>query len=223
MMPMDNADRAAPLRQRSTASNRRRQMIEATLDALAAKGYAAFTIADVARAVGVSTALVLSHFKTKDQLLLEVQRRLAGEYHDNWQRMLEAAGPDPASRLWALALAEFSEATCRPRKILAWKAFWAVPQSRSEYLQEFGPRNVEYLRILTACCAQLIEEGPYPGYEAGLIARMIDSLYGGLWLELTSTATPLTVHEARRAALNHLALLFPRHFTSRGPLRSRAR
>jgi AcrR family transcriptional regulator len=219
---MSDESLATPLRtrQRSTGADRRRQMIEATLDGLATKGYASLTIADVARSVGISTALVLAHFKTKELLLLEVQRQLADEYHDNWRQMLEAAGPAPAARLWALVMAEFAEAVCTPRKILAWKAFWAEAHGRSDYLKEFGPRNVEYLRILSDCCARIIAEGGYQGYDAGLVARIIDSLNGGLWLELTSTATPMTVHEARRAALTHLVLLFPRDFTTRGPLKT---
>ncbi|MGH9678600.1 MAG: TetR family transcriptional regulator, partial [Candidatus Acidiferrales bacterium] len=217
-MSMQSETAAKPMRQRSTAVDRRRQLIEATLDVLAAKGYANITIADVARSVGISTALVLLHFKTKDQLLLEAQRQLAREYHDNWQRALEGAGPDPASRLWALAMAEFAEPICMPRKILAWKAFWAEGHGRREYIKEFGPRNIEYLRIVTDCCARIIEEGGYKSYDARLIARTIDSLSTGLWLELTSTATPMTVHEVRRVGLTHLALLFPRHFTPQGPI-----
>ena len=208
-----------PRRRRSTGVDRRRQLIEATLDVLATKGYASLTISDIARSVGISTALVLLHFKTKDGLLLEAQRQLAREYHDNWQQALETAGPTPADRLWALGVAEFAEFVCMPRKVLAWKAFWAEGHGRREYLKEFGPRNIEYLRILTECCAKIIEEGGYRGYDARLVARVIDALSAGLWLELTSTATPMTVHEARRAWLTHLALLFPQHFTPQGPIR----
>ena len=210
---------AAAPRRRAKGADRRRQVLEATLDVLAAKGYAELTIADIARSLGISTALILSHFKTKDGLLLETQRMLGREYHDNWQQALAASGESAAEKLWALVTAEFDQQVCTPRKILAWKAFWAEARGRGEYIAEFGPRNVEYLRIATALCAALIKEGGYQGYDARVAARSIDSLEAGLWLELTSTATPMTVHEARKTALEHLFMIFPRHFTARGPIR----
>ncbi|HVO00611.1 MAG TPA: TetR family transcriptional regulator [Candidatus Cybelea sp.] len=205
-------------RRRAKGADRRRQVLEATLDVLAAKGFD-LTIADIARHLGISTALILSHFKTKDQLLLETQRMLGREYHDNWQRALAASGPSAAEQLWNLVSAEFDEQVCTPRKVLAWKAFWAEARGRREYIDEFGPRNIEYLKIATALCAALIKEGRYQGYDARVAARTIDSLEAGLWLELTSTATPMTIHEARKTALEHLFMMFPRHFTTRGPIK----
>jgi TetR/AcrR family transcriptional repressor of bet genes len=208
-----------PVRRRAKGSDRRRQILDATLDVLAEKGFAEITIADVARAIGISTALVLSHFRTKNLLLLEAQRMLAREYHDNWQQALAAGGPSAAEKLWVLADAEFAVGICTPKKIMAWKAFWAEGRLRREYIAEFGRRNVEYLRLMTELCATLIKQGPYAGYDARVCARSIDALGSGLWMELTSTATPMTLNETRKTALTHLAMMFPRHFTPKGPLK----
>lgn len=210
-----------PGRRRAKGSDRRRQIIEATLDVLADKGFAEITIGDVARAIGISTALVLSHFRTKEQLLLEAQRMLAREYHDNWQRALAASGPSAAERLWVLADAEFAVGICTPKKLMAWKAFWAEGRLRREYIAEFGARNVEYLRLMTELCAALIQQGKYAGYDPRVCARSIDALGSGLWMELTSTATPMTLNETRKTALTHLAMMLPRHFTSKGPVKRR--
>jgi TetR/AcrR family transcriptional repressor of bet genes len=56
---------------------RRQQLIEATIDTLATKGYAATTLADVAKAAGLSGGIVNFHFETKDKLLVETLRQLA--------------------------------------------------------------------------------------------------------------------------------------------------
>jgi len=210
-----------PPRRRAKGSDRRRQIIEATVDVLADVGFADITIGDVARSIGISTALVLSHFRTKDLLLLEAQRMLSREYHDNWQRALAASGPSAAEKLWVLADAEFAVGICTPKKLLAWKAFWAEGRLRREYIAEFGPRNVEYLRLMTELCAALIKQGRYAGYDARVCARSIDALGSGLWMELTSTATPMTLNETRKTALTHLAMMFPRHFTPKGPLQTK--
>jgi AcrR family transcriptional regulator len=222
MVPAAKASATPPPRRRAKGADRRRQVLEATLDVLAVKGYAEITIADIARVLGISTALILSHFKTKDQLLLETQRLVAAEYHDHWQRALAASGPRAAEKLWCLVAAECDEAVCTPRKIRAWQAFWAEGRGRRAYLEEFGARNVDYLRIATELCRKIIAEGGYP-HDARIAARSIDALNTGLWLELTSSATPMTLHETRKTALGHLAMIFPQHFTARAPIRPKSK
>lgn len=212
---------ATPPRRRAKGSDRRKQILEVTLDVLGTKGFAEMTISDVARSIGISTALVLSHFRTKDLLLLEAQRMLAREYHDNWLQALAASGPSAAEKLWSLVEAQFAERICTPRKVMAWKSFWAEGSGRREYLAEFGPRNIEYLRLLTEFCRAIIKQGNYADHDARICARTVDSLESGLWMELTSTATPMTINETRKTALAHLVMMFPRHFTPRGPVKAR--
>ena len=52
----------------------------------------------------------------------------------------------------------------------------------------------------------LIKEGAYTSHTAKVCARSIDALGTGLWMELTSTATPMTLNETRKTALAHLAI-----------------
>ncbi len=47
---------------------------------LGQKGYAALTIADVAKQAGLSPGIVIFHFNSKDALLADVLRFLALEY-----------------------------------------------------------------------------------------------------------------------------------------------
>ena len=86
---------------------RRQQLIEATIGVLAAKGYAALTLADVARAAGLSVGIIDFHFEGKEKLLAETLRHLAAEYQRNWSEAMAAAGPSPAARLAAVLRADF--------------------------------------------------------------------------------------------------------------------
>src|SRR5215467_8824451 len=63
-----------------TADQRRAQMLHAALEVISERGYADTRIADVADRAGVSPALVIYYFKTKDQLLTEAIRY----YEDHW-------------------------------------------------------------------------------------------------------------------------------------------
>ena len=62
------------------ADQRRGQMLRAALDVIAERGFADTRIADIADRIGISPALVIYYFKTKDQLLTEAIRH----YEDNW-------------------------------------------------------------------------------------------------------------------------------------------
>src|SRR3984957_1873766 len=63
-----------------TAEQRRAQMLGAALEVISERGYADTRIADVAERAGVSPALVIYYFKTKDQLLTEAIRY----YEEHW-------------------------------------------------------------------------------------------------------------------------------------------
>jgi TetR/AcrR family transcriptional regulator len=54
--------------QRLTASDRRSQLIEAAMDLFSRKGFAGTTTKEIARAAGVSEAIIFRHFATKRDL-----------------------------------------------------------------------------------------------------------------------------------------------------------
>ena len=62
------------------ADQRRDQMLRAALDVISERGFADTRIADIAERIGISPALVIYYFKTKDQLLTEAIRH----YEDAW-------------------------------------------------------------------------------------------------------------------------------------------
>ena len=80
-------DAAQATRALGTADSRREQMLRAALEVIAERGYADTRIADVAERIGISPALVIYYFKTKDQLLTESIR-----YLDNIWYATDSAG-----------------------------------------------------------------------------------------------------------------------------------
>ena len=73
---------------------RRIQLMESTIETLAARGFSRTTLTEVAKAAGLSHGLVLFHFETKEKLLSETLAYLADEYHQNWQDALARVGDD---------------------------------------------------------------------------------------------------------------------------------
>lgn len=78
-------------------------LVDAGLEQLAAAGPAGFSVAEVARRVGVSTAAPYRHFTDRDGLLAAVAARAARLLSVAVGEAAEAAGTDPRDRLVAAA------------------------------------------------------------------------------------------------------------------------
>jgi AcrR family transcriptional regulator len=79
------------------------ELIEASFGLLAEHGLAEFSVAKVARALGVSTASPYRHFADRDHLLGAVAAEAARELADRMRADAAAAGPDPREAFAATA------------------------------------------------------------------------------------------------------------------------
>ena len=75
--------------------NLREALIEAAVALVAERGVAGVTLADVARAVGVSPAAPYRHFSDLDAVMSEVARRGFERFHDALEAAWNGGRPDP--------------------------------------------------------------------------------------------------------------------------------
>ena len=68
--------------------DRREQILRSALDVISERGFPDTRIADVAERVGVSPALVIYYFKTKDRLLTEAMRHAEDVWYESGSRRL---------------------------------------------------------------------------------------------------------------------------------------
>ncbi len=207
---------------KASKEKRRQQLIEATIGAIAKKGYGAMTLADVAKAAGLSGGIVNFHFESKEKLLVATLRHLAEEYRQNWQDALKQAGPSPAVRLAALATADFNDLVCTPDKLAAWSSFWAEAQNRPTYMEHCGANDAEFHAAVRSIVTEIIAEGHYTERDPARIARAIDALLEGLWLDLITSYSPVTREEAVKTVYSCLNAFFPEHFSPAGLRREEA-
>jgi AcrR family transcriptional regulator len=203
-----------PPRKLSRAA-RRGQLIEATIEVLAQKGYARMTLGDVARAAGLSHGLVNFHFESKEKLLSETLLFLAEEYRLNWTEALEAAGKDPASQLDALLRADFNPAICTPPRLAAWCSFWGEAQARPFYQEKCGSNDDRYIEVLEGICARLIAADG-AALDPRRVARVLRVTIEGVWLDLMTMNAPYDRDEGQGTVHTCAAAFFPRHFTGAG-------
>ena len=203
---------------RASKEFRREQLINATIDSLAGRGYAATTLADVADGAGLSRGIVNFHFESKEKLLIETLEFLSNEYTESWKNALEAAGDDPAQRLRAILLADLDEGVCNPRKVAAWFAFFSEAATKPAYKELCWARDDDFLGELLRLCSALRDSGGY-AFEPRKMADTLYAMQEGLWLRLMIDAPSFTRAKAVEAALAALGVLCPEHFTTDGGLR----
>lgn len=194
---------------------RREQLIEATIEVLAERGFARMTLSDVASRAGLSHGLVNFHFQSKDLLLAETLGYLSDEYRESWTTALAAAGAEPARQLDALIRADFAPHIFTPARLAAWVAFWGEAQSRPLYQEKCGEKDADYVLRKDAICAALLAEGGYQG-DAARISRAIRLVTEGVWMDLVTMERPYSRTEGLATVFCAAAAFFPRHFSAEG-------
>jgi len=201
---------------KASKETRQQQLIEATIDSLAKRGYAETTLADVADGAGLSRGIVNFHFESKDKLLVATLQFMADEYAAHWMAALDKAGPSAAARLWALVAADFDRKLTTRRKLAAWCAFWGEAKSRPTYQALCGARDARYQQLFEDFITELKADGDY-GFEPKAMTLAVCAMLEGLWWRLMMS-DGLTRDAAHASAVEFLVSAFPRHMTRKGPV-----
>jgi AcrR family transcriptional regulator len=201
---------------KASKETRRLQLIEATIDSLARRGYSETTMADVADGAGLSRGIVNFHFESKENLLVATLQYMADEYSAHWRAALLKAGDQPAGKLAALVAADFDRTICNRRKLAAWCAFWGEAKSRPTYQALCGARDEAYQHVFIELCRELKVEGGYD-FDPHATALSLSAMLEGLWLRLMMGTEEVTRESAHHAAQEFLASVFPRHFAREQP------
>jgi TetR/AcrR family transcriptional repressor of bet genes len=208
---------AAPHRDRPTPRTaskqvRRSQLIDATIDSIADLGIAGTTMNTVTERAGLSVGLANFHFQSKQRLLEETLLFLAREHHEQWYRAYSDVGLDAAAKLLAIVDAHFHPRICTRKKLSVWYAFFGQGGRRVVYRQLVDPMDEERFEVSTRLCEAIIAEGGYAGVSADHVARMLESLYDGLWLNMLMYPRRFTRQGSRAQIRRYLADVFPEHF-----------
>ncbi|MFF8393279.1 TetR/AcrR family transcriptional regulator [Streptomyces sp. NPDC016172] len=172
-------------RVRLSVAQRRGDLLRAAIEQIEARGVAAVRIADVASALGVSNALVLYHFSTKEQLVAAAFRHAAEGDLAQLRKVLGRRSP--ALRRLRSAVRWYAP-TGQAKGWRLWIEGWAVAL-RDPALREVAQ---DLDRQWKAALAEVIAEGVAAGEfrcpdPAGTALRLT-ALLDGLAVQLTSYA-----------------------------------
>jgi AcrR family transcriptional regulator len=168
-----------------TADQRRVQMLHAALVVISERGFADTRIADVAERAGVSPALVIYYFKTKDKLLTEAIRYYEDAWYTVGQRRLAELSSAAAQIEELVAMSCLTDADPQPGSSWQlWLDFWAQAARNTEVAgvrQKFDER-------WRAVIAELVREGQAAGefreIDAETFATTLSALLDGLTIQI---------------------------------------
>ena len=192
-------------------SNRKKELVEATIAVIAAFGYHGTTVSRVAKSAGVSIGLMNFHFKSKDKLFEEVFKHLAEEYQLVWNIRVKAAPLDPWLRLQAMIEAYFDRDVFTSAKLAVWFSFWSDPQLRDKFRDAATAVERRYVKELEHQIYNLIISQPEAIKDAkkvairvaGALSAMID----GFWLQALLYPKTFKTKDAVRSCMAFIKLL----------------
>ncbi|MER5528536.1 TetR family transcriptional regulator C-terminal domain-containing protein [Streptomyces sp. NPDC002677] len=170
-------------RVRLSVAERREELLRAAIEQIEARGVAAVRIADVASALGVSNALVLYHFSTKEKL---VAAAFAYAAEDDLTHLRKLLGRGTSASRRLRAAVRWYAPTGQAKGWRLWIEGWAVA------LREPALREVtkKLDRQWKAAIAEVIAEGVAAGEfrcpDPTAAALRLTALLDGLAVQLTS-------------------------------------
>jgi TetR/AcrR family transcriptional regulator, transcriptional repressor of bet genes len=210
-LPKSAAQTAGTPPRTASREVRRRQLIEATINSIAQHGISGTTMNTVTEYAGLSLGIVNFHFKSKQNLLEETLLFLAREHHDLWFKAYQDAGLSASEKQLAIVDAHFHPRICTRKKLSVWYAFFGEAGRREVYRALVDEIDNQRLGISTALCARMIDEGGYDCPPASHVARTLEGLYDGLWLNILMYPASFTREQSKAQIRAYLAAIFPQH------------
>ncbi|MET8957333.1 TetR family transcriptional regulator C-terminal domain-containing protein [Streptomyces sp. NPDC004533] len=169
-------------RVRLSVTERREELLRAAVSQIEERGVAAVRIADVASALGVSNALVLYHFSTKEKLVAEA---FAYAAEDDLAQLRKLLGRRTTALRRLRAAVRWYAPTGQAKGWRLWIEGWAAAL-REPALREVA-RNLdrEWKAAITEVLAEGVAAGEFRCPDPAATALRLTALLDGLAVQMT--------------------------------------
>ncbi|MET9137907.1 TetR/AcrR family transcriptional regulator [Streptomyces parvulus] len=181
-------------RVRLSVAERREEMLRAAVEQISARGVDALRIADVAAALGVSNALVLYHFTTKEKLVAAAFARAAEDDLAHLRRLLGRR--TPALRRLRTAVRWYAP-TGQAKGWRLWIEGWAAALREPALREVTAELDRRWKAAITEVIAEGVTAGEFPCPDPEGAALRLTAFLDGLAVQLTSYAGTVSRARAR--------------------------
>ncbi|MFJ4620943.1 TetR/AcrR family transcriptional regulator [Streptomyces sp. NPDC088812] len=170
-------------RVRLSVAERREELLKAAIEQIEARGVAAVRIADVAAALGVSNALVLYHFSTKERLVAAAYAYAA---EDDLTRLRKLLGRRTTALRRLRSAVRWYAPTGQAKGWRLWIEGWAVSLREPALRDVARHLDRQWKAALTEVIAQGVAAGEFRCPDPCGTALRLTALLDGLAVQLTS-------------------------------------
>lgn len=188
----------------------RQCLIETTIDLIATEGFSNTTLSKVAKSSGCSQGLVIFHFKSKDQLLLDALNQINNQFIDTWKTAIKK-GDTTQEKIVQLVRALFDTRITNSKTVAVWAGFWGEVRARSVYTELLTEKGDDLVQQITVLLTALKTEGNYQA-NISLVAAALSTLIHGYDLILLLTPHDYKKDDAIQSCFDYLSAYFPKHF-----------
>jgi AcrR family transcriptional regulator len=196
-------------RSEDRSENSKRQIIEAAIEVIAQRGLGKSTLQNIAARAGVSSALVVFHFKSKENLMKAVLGHLRTIYDTGWERSLRPADGPAAKRLMRLVTYDLEFPAGHPNYLAAWYAFWGEAKGGLLYKGIGRAGDDQCLVDIRQAIEEIVPAGGYEGIDCRSVAETIYIMTFGHWHVAQNEAERYDVALARQTFTDYLSSIFP--------------
>jgi len=191
-----------------SSDQRRSEILDAVVRVIIDVGYTQMTVADVAKAAGVSTALVHYHFSSKAELIAAALRAASDE--DKQLRESVADGPGTATSRLDQVLCGSLPADANDASWLLWIETWGETRRSVEIRSVMADLEEHENEVIMKLIAEGEHNGEFMCPDGAGAAARLTALRDGLVIEYTlflpDQPVDTLVDHLRGAIKNNLAL-----------------
>lgn len=164
------------------AAERKSQIVKATVECIAKHGYHNFSMQDVARTAGVSKGIIHYYFLNKDELMMSVLARVAGDI----EKMLtaEMAGiDDPARKLEIFIQVCFDVVRSTREYYQVNMDFWTQINQKSDVREVIAKHYASFREQASAVLQAGVDAGAFRDMNVEAYASYIIAVVDGMSLQ----------------------------------------
>ncbi|MGW0911091.1 TetR family transcriptional regulator C-terminal domain-containing protein [Streptomyces sp. NPDC002784] len=189
-------------RVRLSVAERREELLRAAVEQIEARGVAAVRIADVASALGVSNALVLYHFSSKEKL---VAAAFAHAAEDDLAQLRKLLGRRTTALRRLRAAVRWYAPTGQAKGWRLWIEGWAAALREPALREVTQALDTQWKAALAEVIAEGVAAGEFRCPDPAGAALRLTALLDGLAVQLTSYPGALSRARAQEWADEALA------------------
>lgn len=166
---------------RAPESERRHDLIEATLDCIAESGLQGATVRQIAVKAGVTAGLIRHYFASKEHILQEAYRVVITRLTEKAERVTG----DPEERLRSFIVINLTEPVANSRSLSLWASFISQVSVDPELAAIHREGYLSFRNALEALLSEFLRSRDQDASPARCraLAIAINGILDGLWLE----------------------------------------